>query len=150
MLAQFVTTVMTSFVCKYIKEIQNVSTIQSKWSSDIHYKNVNLKFDLQNDLQNNIIHSCLTLKTSIHTISLQLSKPTVLKGRAHKRPILINLLHIYFVISFIARGCTEHFIRVPEVIVISLLAYYSESHSYFSNFLDKCYIEKSQRNMMTC
>ena len=149
MLAQFVTTVMTSFVCKYIKEIQNVILIQSKWS-DIHYKNVNLKFDLQNDLQNNIIHSCLTLKTSIHTISLQLSKPTVLKGRAHKRPILINLLHIYFVISFIACGCTEHFIRVPEVIVISLLAYYSESHSYFSNFLDKCYIEKSQRNMMTC
>ena len=148
MLAQFVTTVMTSFVCKYIKEIHNVILIQRL--SDINYKNVNLKFDLQNDLQNNIIHSCLTLKTSIHTISLQLSKPTVLKGRAHKRPILINLLHIYFVISFIACGCTEHFIRVPEVIVISLLAYYSESHSYFSNFLDKCYIEKSQRNMMTC
>ena len=124
--------------------------INSLELSDIHYKNVNLKFDLQNDLQNNIIHSCLTLKTSIHTISLQLSKPTVLKGRAHKRPILINLLHIYFVISFIACGCTEHFIRVPEVIVISLLAYYNESHSYFSNFLDKCYIEKSQRNMMTC
>ena len=150
MLAQFVTTVMTSFVCKYIKEIQNAISIQNKQSSDIHYKNVNLKFDLQNDLQNDIIHSCLTLKTSIHTISLQLSKPTVLKGHAHKRPILINLLHIYFVISFIACGCTEHFIRVPEVIVISLLAYYSESHSYFSNFLDKCYIEKSQRNMMTC
>ena len=150
MLAQLVTTVMTSFVCKYIKEMHNTILIQSSQSSDIHYKNVNLKFDLQNDLQNNIIHSCLTLKTSIHTISLQLSKPTVLKGRAHKRPILINLLHIYFVISFIACGCTEHFIRVPEVIVISLLAYYSESHSYFSNFLDKCYIEKSQRNMMTC
>ena len=126
--------------------MHNVTLIQSK----SFYKNVNQKFDLQNDLQNNIIHSCLTLKTSIHTISLQLSKPTVLKGRAHKRPILINLLHIYFVISFIACGCTEHFIRVPEVIVISLLAYYSESHSYFSNFLDKCYIEKSQRNMMTC